>query len=357
MASHSFPSFYLSSLERKRKRSEDVSGDVDQASSGIIGGLQSVMALKRQLDGEAEKKDDKDYARGRDTKADARADAESGYRDRRLMLEEALAKQRATSASDEAARKTKEDERKAKEAARSTALGTVKSGVTAGLSEGLDDRALIERLSATPGLEAAGINWQDVSGESAAQRRAREVKDREMAAKEAAANSPIRGLREENVVLQNEQLRKNLNKPLKPDEKAVELDDAAGRVDSLIDRVSKTGTGLGTAARNVAGRLPIVGDMADPGAEARTLYNEIESFKSAELKRLSGAGVSDNERRAFNSFNANIGSTTTTALAALETYKREIERARAARQRATVAPTAEAEAPAQDDEDPFEDVR
>lgn len=114
-------------------------------------------------------------------------------------------------------------------------------------------------------------------------------------------------------------------------EEQTNIDTAISRVDSLIGAVTETGTGPVTALRNKAGRLPIVGDAIDPGAKARMLFMKLAAFKASELKRISGTGVTEGERQAFAKFNANIGDTTSTALAALSVYKEDLARIRGAR--------------------------
>lgn len=103
--------------------------------------------------------------------------------------------------------------------------------------------------------------------------------------------------------------------------------ESRGAVKRLITDVTATGTGAGTAAQRLGGMLPVVGERIDPGAKARTLYNNIEAFKKKELARLSGAGVSDREKAAFEKFNASIGDTTETALAALNAYRIALDEA------------------------------
>lgn len=97
--------------------------------------------------------------------------------------------------------------------------------------------------------------------------------------------------------------------------------ESAGAIDRLIAGVEETGTGADVALRNIGGRIPLVGEKIDPGAKARTLFNNLEAFKKGELARLSGAGVSDKEKAAFEKFNASVGDTPETALAALRAYK------------------------------------
>lgn len=129
-----------------------------------------------------------------------------------------------------------------------------------------------------------------------------------------------------------------------------EIDDLAGTVDQALEQVEKTGTGLDVSAKALGGRLPIVGDEIDPGAANRTTEMMLGSIKAAAIKAISGATVGVQERAALEKFLANIGSNTSTSVAALKILKGDLARSRAMRSQAG----ARAPAPAADD--PFGDI-
>ncbi len=131
------------------------------------------------------------------------------------------------------------------------------------------------------------------------------------------------------------------------------IDELAGDVDALIEQVGKTGTGMDVAGKAFLGRAPLIGDKIDPGAQNRTTEMMLGSMKAAAIKEISGATVSEPERKALSKFLANVGSTTSTSMAALKILKQDLARARAQRSQAGVV-AAPAAGPAADD--PFGDI-
>jgi hypothetical protein len=107
-------------------------------------------------------------------------------------------------------------------------------------------------------------------------------------------------------------------------EKIADLKNSLDAISNVRTKIAETPTGLGTAVSAFVGRQPLVGDLADPGAKARGLYDSLEAFKAQELKRLSGSGVTAGERAAFDKFNASIRDNPTTAQAALDEYERAV---------------------------------
>lgn len=85
------------------------------------------------------------------------------------------------------------------DAAKKSARAQISSIVRAARVDGLDDQAMIERASATPGLEDAGINWQEIVDErrrqdeaDRADKLARQKTESEIAENEAQATKAAR---------------------------------------------------------------------------------------------------------------------------------------------------------------------
>jgi hypothetical protein len=346
------PSFYLSDLERKRQRSADLRGELDAADKQGIGGLDMLAKLKRQFDDDEIAKESKSHGRDIESRNQDRADAKAKLEDEGASLDNEK-KRRALDAEGEPARQGKihdalemvraqlgdeaddpipnanPDDTGAENKGRSMKSGNILDKLREQIDEPLSPTAPSSNPDDDYKREHARLEK--------ARADAQEKKNKGGSGPKGPPSAKERKLEAEAKIAESKAA--DLGKPKAPHGEAVDkvasVKEAQARVDELIANVTENGTGIEQQLRDIGGRLPIVGDEIDPGAKARTLFDDLEAFKSAELKRMSGSGVTEGERTAFARFNANIGSTTSTALAALHRYKADLERIAQARRDAT----------------------
>ena len=177
--------------------------------------------------------------------------------------------------------------------------------------------------------DAAGLAYDTAEKERAKDLQIEQMK---LDAKKSGGPNPMQQKRERLLDLQIKQLEdKPKGTPATSEDvdKLATLDDSLSSIANIKQQMQETPTGIGAAVNAFVGRQPLVGDLVDPGAKSRQLYDALESFKAAELKRLSGSGVTTGERQAFDKFNASISSSPSTALAALAEYERAVKASKA----------------------------